>query len=109
MAKPKAQEDPPRQVAAAPVPPDARNELEATISALQKLHKAQSQARELRQEAAAAAATSPAAHDRLLEAAREKEVEARGYGKMVRRMQSGTWQGLFGGGGIGVGVGMGLG
>ncbi|KAI5370505.1 hypothetical protein Slin14017_G013840 [Septoria linicola] len=84
-----------------------RKELEETIGALQKVAKAQNMAKELKEKAAKAA--SPAERERLFKEAYEKEVEANGHSKMAQRMQSGTWQGLFGGGGIGVGVGMGLG
>lgn len=91
---------------AQPQVPD-RKELEETIGALQKVHKAQSMAKELKERAAQAA--SPAERERLFKEAYAKETEAHGHSKMARRMQSGTWQGLFGGGGIGVGVGMGLG
>lgn len=84
-----------------------RRELEETIGALQKVQKAHSMATELKEKATQA--TSPAERERLLSEAFEKETEAHGHSKMARRMQSGTWQGLFGGGGIGVGVGMGLG
>ncbi|KAM3418810.1 hypothetical protein BST61_g4778 [Cercospora zeina] len=87
-------------------PPD-RKELEETIDSLQKFAKAQNMARELKEKAAKAA--SPAERERLFKEAYEKEVEANGHSKMARRMQSGTWQGLFGGAGIGAGVSMGLG
>lgn len=84
-----------------------RKELEETIGALQSVHKAQGMARELK--AKASKASSPAERERLFKEAYAKEVEAHGHSKVARRMQSGTWQGLFGGGGIGAGVGMGLG
>ena len=84
-----------------------RKELEASIDALQKVQRAQSMAKQLKEKAALAA--SPAERERLFKEAYEKEIEANGHSKLARRMQSGTWQGLFGGGGIGVGVGMGLG
>ncbi|KAF2214673.1 hypothetical protein CERZMDRAFT_95065 [Cercospora zeae-maydis SCOH1-5] len=90
----------------APKPPD-RKELEETIGALQKVAKAQNMAKELKEKAAKAA--SPAERERLFKEAYEKEVEANGHSKMARRMQSGTWQGLFGGAGIGAGVSLGLG
>ncbi|CAK1356250.1 hypothetical protein CB0940_00124 [Cercospora beticola] len=87
--------------------PPSRKELEETIGALQNVAKAQNMAKELKEKAAKA--SSPAERERLFKEAYEKEVEANGHSKMARRMQSGTWQGLFGGGGIGAGVGMGLG
>ncbi|EME87752.1 uncharacterized protein MYCFIDRAFT_169514 [Pseudocercospora fijiensis CIRAD86] len=84
-----------------------REELLETISAMQKMSQLQETAQRLKDKAAAV--SNPNERERLLKEAYEKEVEANGHSRMARRMQSGTWQGLFGGGGIGAGVGMGLG
>jgi hypothetical protein len=85
----------------------SRAELEESVGALQQVAKAQASAARLKDKAAHA--TSPAQQKRLFEEAHELEAKANGYSKIARRMQSGTWQGLFGGGGIGAGVGLGLG
>lgn len=85
----------------------SREELLSNISAMQKLAKAQSTARDLKERAKKVA--NPQERERMFREAHDKEIEANGYSKWARRMESGTWQGMFGGGGIGAGVGVGLG
>lgn len=78
------------------------------VAASQKIAKAQEYAQSLRDKAAKA--RDPKERERYFREAYAKEVEAHGErSKLARRMQSGTWQGMFGGGGIGLGTGMGLG
>ncbi|KXT03933.1 hypothetical protein AC578_9232 [Pseudocercospora eumusae] len=84
-----------------------RAELLETISAMQQMSKLQETAQRLKDKAASV--SNAQERERLFKEAYDKEVEAHGHSKMARRMQSGTWQGLFGGGGVGAGIGMGIG
>lgn len=91
----------------ASTPADRQQMLEA-VAASQKIAKAQEYAQSLRDKAAKA--RDPKERERFVREAYAKEVEAHGErSKLARRLQSGTWQGMFGGGGIGLGTGLGLG
>lgn len=78
-----------------------------TVSGLQRIAKLQNTARDLKERASKAA--DPKERERLFKEAYDKEIEANGHSKWAKRLESGAWQGLFGGSGIGGGVGMGLG
>lgn len=88
--------------------PTERQQMLQAVAASQKIAKAREYAQSLRD--SAAKARDPKERERFVREAYAKEVEARGEeSKLARRMQSGTWQGMFGGGGIGLGTGLGLG
>lgn len=86
------------------VPPDQRDEASKTAQAALS---AQQQAQDLSK--AAADSSDPKERQKLLDQAREKEVEAESTGKTAKYLDSGAFQGLVAGGGIGVGTGAGLG
>lgn len=87
--------------------PDRQQMLDA-VKASQKIAKTKEYAQGLRDKAAKA--RDPKERERFIREAYAKEVEANGeQSKLARRLQSGTWQGMFGGGGIGLGTGLGLG
>ncbi|KAK4506791.1 hypothetical protein PRZ48_000524 [Zasmidium cellare] len=91
-----------------PSTPGERQQMLEAVAASQKIAKAQEYAQSLRDKAAKA--RDPKERERFFREAYAKEVEVHGeQSKLSRRMQSGTWQGMFGGGGIGLGTGMGLG
>lgn len=90
-----------------PKPAQKKEELVQQVEALQKAAKAQEAAQSLRDKASSI--TDPKKREKLIRDAYEKEIEAHGQSKLARRLQSGAWQGLAGGGGIGAGVGVGLG
>lgn len=88
-------------------PADRQQMLEA-VAASQKIAKAREYAQSLRDKAAKA--RDPKERERFVREAYATEVEAHGeQSKLAKRLQSGTWQGMFGGGGIGLGTGLGLG
>lgn len=84
-----------------------REQLVQAVEAAQKAHKAQTAATSLRDKAKRL--TNAKERERMLQEAYDAEIEANGYSKMAKRLQSGTWQGGGIGGGIGAGVGLGLG
>ncbi|KAF2169804.1 hypothetical protein M409DRAFT_52301 [Zasmidium cellare ATCC 36951] len=88
--------------------PGERQQMLEAVAASQKIAKAREYAQSLRDKAAKA--RDPKEREKFFREAYAKEVEAHGeQSKLSRRMQSGTWQGMFGGGGIGLGTGLGLG
>lgn len=88
--------------------PADRQQMLHAVAASQKIAKAREYAQSLRDKAAKV--RDPKERERYVREAYAKEVEARGEeSKLAKRLQSGTWQGMFGGGGIGLGTGMGLG
>jgi hypothetical protein len=77
------------------------------VTNLQAIKKAKDSAAALREQASKI--TDAKERKRILNDAYNKEIEANGLSKVVQRMQSGSWQGLFAGAGIGGAISAGIG